>query len=64
MEHALSDDPRAIKEDIISAILDRLPPERRLLGMTPRDRIAGMNEEEKKQLRDLLEQEQQNGSSD
>ena len=60
MEHVVSDDlqaMRAIKEDIITVLLERVPPERKLRGLTPRDRIAGMSDEEKKQLRELLEQD-------
>lgn len=42
-------------EDLTTAVLELIPPEKRLRGLSPEDRLRGLSDEKLDRLRELLE---------
>ena len=42
-------------EELKTAVLELIPPEERLRGLSPEDRLRGLTEEELNRMRELLE---------
>ena len=58
MRYKLSDDPeemRALEEELLTAILDRVPAERRLRGLPPSEIVDALSEEDAVRFRELLD---------
>jgi hypothetical protein len=67
MQYRYSENLKELEEDLLTAVLEEvpaerrlrgLPPEDRLRGLTPEDRLAGLSEAEAAELRELLERKQ------
>ena len=63
MQYADSEKLAEFDEDALAEILQWVPAEQRVCGLSPEERLAGMTEEEKGKFRDLLER-RANGSTD
>ena len=47
-----------VEEDLQTAVLEAIPAEKRVRGLSPEERLRGLSEEELARLRDLLERRQ------
>ena len=61
MQHGLSDDIQEMQEvgeELLTKILEWVPPERRLRGLSPEELVAGLTDEQAARLRELLDRQQ------
>ena len=56
LQHADSEYLEEMEDDLLTKILEWVPAERRLRGLSPEERLAGLSDEEAARLRELLEQ--------
>jgi len=56
VQHGLNDNLAEVEEELLTKVLEAVPAERRLRGLSLEDRLAGLSEEEAARLRELLEQ--------
>lgn len=54
MQHTDAEYLGELKQDLITAVLEAIPPEERLRGLPPEERLRGLSEEELEQLRKTL----------
>ncbi len=52
------DEMRELEEALLTVILKNVPAERRLRGLSLKERLAGLSEEETVKLRELLDRKQ------
>jgi len=55
MQHGSTENMKEVEEDLLTAILEDLPPERRVRGLSPEELAGALNAEDAARLRELLE---------
>ena len=58
MQQVLSENLEQFDEDLLTKMLEELPVERRLRGLSPGERLAGLSNEDAARLRELLDRKQ------
>lgn len=61
MQHAETEYLGEWTEDLKTAVLELIPPEDRLRGLSPEDRLRGLSDEELDRLRELLARKEDAG---
>ena len=62
MQHKDSEYLGELEEELQTAVLEAIPAERRLRGLSPEEVVASLSEEQLARLRDLLERKRGNGT--